>query len=109
MLSPTWSAVRCYEGLKSGSLSEIVLDPDRAEVAYAVISGLSQGVDKAYPVPWSLLAVGRDVVVIDVDTGALERTESYDAVDRSLFEDETWTRRVHARYGLHPYWNRSVI
>jgi sporulation protein YlmC with PRC-barrel domain len=101
--------VENYDGVRLGSLSEIVVDLDRAEVAYAVITRFSSGVEKSYPIPWSLLAVGRDRVVIDVDTVALEHTDWYDAVDSSLFENELWAREVHAWYGLHPYWNRSVI
>ena len=101
--------VENYDGVRLGSLTEIVVDLDRAEVAYAVFTRVSLGVETSYPIPWSLLAVGRDRVVIDVDPVALRHTEGYDAVDSSLFEDESWAKRVHAWYGLHPYWNRSVI
>jgi hypothetical protein len=101
--------VENYDGLRLGCLSEVVVDLDRAEVAYAVITRVSGGVEKAYPIPWSLLGIGRDRVVIDVDPGALEQTKCYDAMDSSLFEDEIWARQVHAWYGLQPYWDRRVI
>lgn len=95
------------EGNKLGTLKELMIDLDRGEVAYAVLSrgGMAGIGEKLFAVPWALLEVDTDRrrVVLDVEEEVLDNSPGFDPDNWPQFNTE-WGTAIHEHYGIAPYW-----
>lgn len=96
------------EGNKLGTLKEIMIDLDRGEVAYAVLSrgGVAGIGEKLFAVPWVLFEVDtdREQLILDVEEDVLENSPGFDPDNWPQFSDVEWGTTIHEHYGVVPYW-----
>ncbi|HEX6590439.1 MAG TPA: PRC-barrel domain-containing protein, partial [Moraxellaceae bacterium] len=95
---------------KVGDIKGIMLDVQRGNIAYAVLSvGGFLGIgDKLFAVPWFALTLDADHhnFCLDIDKDRLKNAPGFnkdswpDAADRSLATE------VHAYFKARPYWER---
>jgi len=100
--------VRSPEGDDLGSIEEIMLDPERGRIAYAVLSfGGFLGIgDKLFAVPWSALRIdqGEHEFILDIDRETLEKAPGFDKHHWPDMAAPVFGRTVHNHYGRTPYW-----
>jgi sporulation protein YlmC with PRC-barrel domain len=102
-----------HEGERLGTLKEIMIDLDRGEIGYAVLSrGELAGIgERLFAVPWSLFTVdtAQHQLLLDIDAGALDDAQGFDPDDWPRFDDQDWGGRLHDSYGVTPYWSRGLV
>jgi sporulation protein YlmC with PRC-barrel domain len=100
--------VRNVAGDDLGEVTDIMLDLETGNIAYAVIDtrGFLGLGGKLFAVPWSAMSLDTDSheFVIDIDKAALENAPGFDKGDWPDFSDRTWGESVHAFYRQPPYW-----
>jgi sporulation protein YlmC with PRC-barrel domain len=100
--------VRNVAGDDLGEVTDIMLDLETGNIAYAVIdTGGFLGLGgKLFAVPWSAMSLDTDSreFVIDIDKAALEDAPGFDKDDWPDFSDRTWGESVHVYYRQAPYW-----
>lgn len=89
-----------------GEIKDLVLDPRRGEILYAIVSfGGVMGVGrKFHPVPWSALAPGDDgrYYVLQADKETIALAPGFDKAKWPDMTDQAW----HAE--IERYWSRKV-
>jgi sporulation protein YlmC with PRC-barrel domain len=92
---------------KLGTVEDIMIDVMRGRIAYAVLSfGGFLGIgDRHYPLPWEKLAYNDELggYIVDIDRETLEGAPSYTDTATATWDDEAWSRDVHAHYGMPPF------
>jgi sporulation protein YlmC with PRC-barrel domain len=100
--------VRNARGEKLGELEEIMIDLDRGQVAYAVLSfgGFLGFGDKLFAIPWEALTVDTQAeeIVLDIPKEKLEDAPGFDKDNWPEVTDREWVNEVHVYYGFDPYW-----
>jgi sporulation protein YlmC with PRC-barrel domain len=100
------SAVRDAHDRKIGDIKDIVLDPQRGEIAYAVVSfGGVMGVGRKYhAIPWRVLEAGDDgrYYVLHADRETISLAPGFDKGNWPDMADQKW----HAE--IERYWSRTV-
>jgi sporulation protein YlmC with PRC-barrel domain len=98
------------QGQDLGTIKEIMIDVERGQVSYAVLSfgGFLGMGDKLFAIPWQAFSVdeANQRMVLNVDRERLERAEGFDPNNWPDTADEAWGRRIHKHYGYEPYWER---
>ncbi len=98
------------QGEDLGTIKEIMIDVERGQVSYAVLSfgGFLGMGDKLFAIPWQAFSVdeANQRLVLNVDRETLERAEGFDPNNWPDTADEEWGRRIHKHYGYEPYWER---
>jgi sporulation protein YlmC with PRC-barrel domain len=98
------------QGEDLGAIKEIMIDVERGQVSYAVLSfgGFLGMGDKLFAIPWQAFSVdeANQRMVLNVDRERLERAEGFDPGNWPDTADEEWARRIHKHYGYEPYWER---
>jgi sporulation protein YlmC with PRC-barrel domain len=100
--------VKNSAGENLGNIEEIMLDPERGCIAYALLlCGGFLGIgDKLLAVPWSALRIGlsgRDFI-LDVDRETLKKAPGFDRRHWPDMADPVFGRKTHKHYGRTPYW-----
>lgn len=94
---------------KLGSVEDVMIDKASGRIAYAVLSfGGFLGIgDHYYPLPWEKLRYDPEMggYIVDVDRDTLEGAPSFTDTATASWDDEAWSRDVHAHYGIPPYWD----
>lgn len=94
------------DGRKVGKISELLIDKASGAVAYVLMSfdGFFGMGERYYPIPWAMLSYGAAregfaAPLTEDQIGAGVHVENKEV------EDEIeWRERVHAYYGVSPYW-----
>jgi sporulation protein YlmC with PRC-barrel domain len=106
-------AVVNLDGERLGTLKEIMIDIDRGEIGYVVLSrGGVVGIgEKLYAIPWGALTVDTDSekLILDLEPDALDESDGFDPDNWPQFSDQEWGKTLHHHYGIEPYWTRGVI
>jgi sporulation protein YlmC with PRC-barrel domain len=92
-----------------GNLEEIMLDLDKGQIAYAVLScgGFLGFGDKYFAVPWQALIVDTEKkeIVLDISKEKLEKAPGFDKDNWPHTLNRNWLVDVYSYYGYSPYWN----
>lgn len=95
-------------GEKLGSIDDLMIDLDRGDIAYAVLSvgGLFGMGDKLFAIPWSAFRVDtvEKQLVLNVNKDKLEQAPGFDKDNWPDFADQSWGESVHSHYGTTPSW-----
>jgi sporulation protein YlmC with PRC-barrel domain len=90
-----------------GTVEDIMIDVMCGRIAYAVLSfGGFLGIgDRHYPLPWEKLTYNEELggYVVDIDRETLEGAPSITDAATATWDDEAWSRDVHAHYGMPPF------
>lgn len=101
--------VRNVAGEDLGEVTDIMLDLETGNIAYAVVDmGGFLGIGgKLFAVPWSAMTLDTDEheFVVDIDKTRLENAPGFDKDDWPDFSDRAWGKSVHDYYQQAPYWN----
>lgn len=112
MLADTLSgdAVVNHQKEKVGDIKGIMLDVQRGNIAYAVLSvGGFLGIgDKLFAIPWSALKLDADNerFLLDVDKERLAKAPGFDKDNWPDSADRTLASEVHSYFKAKPYWDR---
>jgi sporulation protein YlmC with PRC-barrel domain len=94
------------EGL--GDIKDVVIDPRRGRVAYAVVSfgGFLGMGEKLFAIPFSSFEynVKKNDYVLDISKERLEAAPGFNPDQWPAMADEKWNRDVHKYYDRTPYW-----
>jgi len=95
-------------GESLGKIEELMLDLEKARVAYAVLSfGGVMGIgEKLFAVPFEALKLdaSREHFMLDVDKDKLKNAPGFEKNHPPKASDRTWGAEVHKYYGIKPYW-----
>ncbi len=95
-----------------GTIEDIMIDVQRGNVAYAVMScgGFLGLGDKLFAIPWNALTLDADrhCFVLDADQERFQKAPGFDKDHWPAMADATWANRVHEYYGVRPYWNDTL-
>ena len=102
------SKVINVNGEHLGMLEEMMIDPEKGKIAYAVLSfgGLLGIGNKLFAIPWEVLESSRGDYILRIDKSVLEKTEGFDKEEWSLTHDELV--KVYAYFGIQPYWQTKM-
>jgi sporulation protein YlmC with PRC-barrel domain len=94
------------EGEVLGSISDLMLDLERGQVAYAVVAagGFMGMGERLFAVPWSALRAVGQHFVLECKRAALESAPAFDRDHWPAAPAYGWHERVHAHYHSRPYW-----
>lgn len=100
--------VRNTSGEDLGEVTDIMLDLETGNIAYAVVDmGGFLGIGgKLFAVPWSAMTLdtGEHEFVVDIDKTRLENAPGFDKDDWPDFSDRVWGKSVYDYYSQAPYW-----
>ena len=98
------------EGEQLGTIRDLVIDLDDAQIAYAVLSfgGFLGLGDKLFAIPLEALIFNSEAhtVVLDVDREVLKNAPGFDKdhwPDNAQYE-AGWLLDIYKYYGYSPYW-----
>lgn len=105
------------QGRKVGDIKDIIFDPDRAQVAYAVVGfGGVMGVGtQYYAIPWNVLhqpATGTERAerfVISMTREQLRNAPSFAGNRWPDMANESWHRDVSRFWAQAPYWEAPAV
>ena len=105
------SDVKNLQGNKLGDIKELVVDPDRGRIVYAVLSvGGFLGIkDKLFAVPWTALNLSRDkeYYTLDIDKEKLKGAPGFDRKIWPDMADQHWRADVYKYYNQKPEWQQE--
>ena len=97
-----------YKGEDLGKIEEIMIDLDRARVAYAVLSfgGFLGLGDKLFAIPWQAITVDtiKKQLILNVDKALLEKAPGFDKENWPDMADLSLGSTLYGYYGYKPYW-----
>ena len=92
-----------------GRVEEIMIDLERARVAYVVLSFGShvRGKDKLFAVPWEVLSISHHdkKFILNVSEETLKEAPAFDKKNWPDSADLSWLADVYACYRCSPYWD----
>lgn len=93
---------------KLGEITDIMIDVQSGQVAYAVLScGGFMGIgDKLFAIPWGALTLDatHKQFVLDIDKERLKDAPGFDKDHWPSMADSRWAAQVHDYYGQRNYW-----
>jgi sporulation protein YlmC with PRC-barrel domain len=91
-----------------GMLEEMMIDPEKGKIAYAVLSfGGFLGIgNKLFAIPWEVLESSRGDYILRIEKSVLEKMEGFDKEEWSLTRDEL--AKVYAHFEIQPYWETKM-
>lgn len=105
-------SVQNDRGDKLGEIKDLVIDPDRNRVAYAVLTfGGFMGLgDKLFAIPSGVLQLPGTggYAVLTVDKDRLKEATGFDQSQWPNLADPTLAAGVYEFYGLRPYWMEDL-
>lgn len=100
--------VKNAAGQDLGHIEDFMIDLDRGQVSYAVLSfgGFLGMGDKLFAIPWEALSVDTHdkSFILNVSKEKLQDAPGFDQNNWPDFADREWGRRIHQYYGYKPYW-----
>ncbi|NYZ14934.1 PRC-barrel domain-containing protein [Azospirillum sp. RWY-5-1] len=103
--------LRNPQGEELGEIGELIVDPVRGQIVYAVVElGGFLGLGERYfPVPWSLVrpAPDGDAFVLNVAKERLTAAPQFARDNRPNMADRQWAQALHTYYGVVPPWLES--
>jgi len=100
--------VRTVLGERLGTIEDLVVDPARGHVLYAVMSVhgvLGDYTDRYFPVPWTALHASGDYYVLNIDAARLKEAPSFDAARWPELTSQPWQMSVYQYYNQRPLLN----
>lgn len=102
-------AVKNSQNEDVGNVEELIIDPDRDRVIFAVLShGGVLGIgEKLFAVPWSCLtsmSTDHKHFVFNVDKDWFKNAIGFEKKTWPNFTDEKWALEIHKHYNRKPYW-----
>src|SRR5271169_4583772 len=87
-----------------GMLEEMMIDPEKGKIAYAVLSfGGFLGIgNKLFAIPWDALEYNGWDYILKIDKSVMEKTEGFDKEELSLTRHKL--AKVYAHFRIRPYW-----
>jgi sporulation protein YlmC with PRC-barrel domain len=99
------------QGENLGKIDDLVIDTDRGQVGYAVLSfgGLLGMGDKLFAIPWDSIQSTNESgkYMLNVDKEKLKNAPGFDKGQWPEMADESWGAGIYKYYGSEPYWTRS--
>ncbi|MEE2690245.1 MAG: PRC-barrel domain-containing protein [Pseudomonadota bacterium] len=96
------------KGDKLGHVDAVMLDKQRGNVAYAVMSfgGFLGMGEKQHPLPWSTLKYDekQDGYVVNLSKEQLEKAPTFERGAYGRLADPAYGESVYKYYGATPYW-----
>jgi sporulation protein YlmC with PRC-barrel domain len=98
------------EGEQLGTIRDLVIDLDDAQVAYAVLSfgGFLGLGDKLFAIPLEALTFGSEAhtAILDVDREVLKNAPGFDKghLPENAQYEAGWLLDIYEYYGYSPYW-----
>lgn len=96
------------QGENIGEITEIMIDTNQGQVAYAVLKfgGFLGLGDKLFAIPWSALQLDTDnkSFVLNVDKETLKQAEGFDQDDWPDMANYEWSSRIYDHYEIPRYW-----
>lgn len=96
------------EGDKLGTVDCVMIDKQKGNVAYAVMSfgGFLGMGEKRHPLPWQSLSydTGKDAYVVRLSKEQLKTGPNLNAGDYGRLGDREYDESVYAHYRANPYW-----
>jgi len=96
------------EGEKLGTVDDVMLDKQRGNVAYAVMSfgGFLGMGKKHHPLPWDVLNYSekQDGYVVNLSKEQLEGAPTFERGETNRLYDRKYGESVYSYYGVSPYW-----
>jgi sporulation protein YlmC with PRC-barrel domain len=95
-------------GQKLGEVEDLVVDPARGKVAYAVVA-LDDGITEQnyVAVPAAALTHSEDKCVVNVDAAKFKSMEKFAGDDYPNWNSKRWNRRAHGSFNVDPYWQNQ--
>jgi len=105
-------SVQNDRGEKLGEIKDLVIDPDRNRIAYAVLTfgGLMGLGDKLFAVPAGVLQMPGTggYAVLTVDKEQLKNATGFDKDNCPNLADPTLAAKTYEFYGQRPYWTEDL-
>jgi sporulation protein YlmC with PRC-barrel domain len=93
---------------KLGEITDIMIDVQTGQVAYAVLScGGFMGIgDKLFAIPWGALTLdaSQKQFILDIVKERLKAAPGFDKDHWPSMADSRWASEVHDYYGQREYW-----
>jgi sporulation protein YlmC with PRC-barrel domain len=95
-------------GEKLGSIDCVMIDKQKGNVAYAVLSvgGVLGLGEKRHPLPWQSLSydTAKDAYVVRLSKDELKSAPNLNAGDYRQLGDRKYDESVYSHYKANPYW-----
>lgn len=97
------------KGKEIGEIDHLMIDPETGRARYAVVNFcgfmcLRRG---HHAVPWNMLRYDKDQRSYTTDVTP-EQLETAPEIDSQSWTDREWEQRIHAHYGVPPYWESAA-
>lgn len=96
------------KGDKLGTVDCVMIDKQKGNVAYAVMSfgGFLGMGEKRHPLPWQSLSydMQKDAYVVNLPKEQLKSGPNLNAGDYSRLGDREYDESVYSHYRANPYW-----
>ena len=103
--------VKNLAGEKLGEIRDVVLDPEKGCIAYAILSfgGLFGLGKRMFVVPWRALKFDEEEesFCLDIPRERLEGAPAFDSDDWPDVSDRQWGNEVHRYFDARPYWEHD--
>lgn len=100
------------QGEKLGKIKDLVIDPDRYRVSYAVLKfgGFLGLGDKLYAIPDGAMQMlnSEDYAVLTMNKDSLKDAPGFDKDNWPNLADETVAAGIYEFYGQKPYWTEDL-
>jgi sporulation protein YlmC with PRC-barrel domain len=93
------------EGVKLGTLEEIMIDMTTGRMSYAVLAGKG---DRLYAIPWETFSLDTENkrLVSNIERSDFEKATGFDRNNWPDMSDRDWGSRIHHLYRCIPHWER---
>lgn len=102
------NSVKNFQDEDIGTIKEIMLDVQRGQIAYAVMScgGMMGMGAKLFAVPWAALTLDTDrkCFILNADKEALKKAPGFDRDHWPAMADPAWATEVYSFYKVPLYW-----
>lgn len=94
------------DGQKLGKISELLIDKASGAVAYILMSfdGFFGMGERYYPIPWAMLRYDDAKKGFAAPLTLDQIGDGMHVDDKEVADEIEWRERVHAYYGVSPYW-----
>lgn len=99
--------VRTCLGEPVGLMTDVILAPPENRAAYIIVAAdLPEA--RRLPVPWEVIEIGPEGVIINANLSQLRQAPGLDSVDWPHLSDPEWQALVRTYYGFAPYSEAAI-